>query len=106
MMAYTFEIVELDASQWTSKMPNEQEKDFLNRVVAAEGKHFFSLNIISMNSEKQRQPIYSPYFKKDDVTARNDIFKECVKLAAKEICKHEGGLPPQEPQGETLIVVP
>lgn len=104
MMAYTFEIVELDASEWTSKMPNEQEKDFLARVVAAEGKNFFSLNIISLNSEKQRQPIYSPYFKKGDVTARNEIFKECVKIAAKEICRHEGGLPPQEEPKQRIVV--
>lgn len=105
MMSYTFEIVELDASEWTSKMPNEQEKDFLERVVAAEGKNFFSLNIIALSSEKQRAPIYSPYFKKNDITTRNETFKECVRMAAKEICRHEGGLPPEEPKG-SLIVVP
>lgn len=104
MMSYTFEIVELDASEWTSKMPNEQEKDFLERVIAAEGKNFFSLNIICMSSEKQRAPIFSPYFKKSDIAARNETFKECVWRAAKEICRHEGGLPPQEEK--PLIVAP
>lgn len=105
MMSYTFEIVELDASEWTLKMPNEQEKDFLERVVAAEGKNFFSLNIISLSSERQRAPIYSPYFRRNNITERNETFKECVRLAAKEICRHEGGLPPPESE-KPLIVVP
>lgn len=108
MMTYQFAVVEMDASSLVAQVDGEPEKDFLERVAAAEGKHLFSLEIVCFrNGNAQKRMIHSPYFRKDQPQERNEVFREALKQAGKQIIEREDSLPPDsEEYKEPLIVVP
>lgn len=108
MMTYAFEIAELDAEQSVSWLPNEPQEDFLARVAAAQGKHFFMVSIMAMrNGKAGLSSTASPYFRRDSRGDRNAVFQEAMKVATRKILEREEQLPPEEPESElNLIITP
>jgi len=88
MINYTFNICECDAENLQAPQePFEHEDDFLARLKAAEGKHFY--RVIVQDAEQKQFTMESPYFDKTSDEQRFRTFDQGIKMVKKAMVMRE-----------------